>query len=111
MAHQADLYEIGCDGFAILEQHMLISAKPQKVRAPLPPRHPNHQTVIHRKIQPLCQYVYQPQESLVYHAARLHLSHEVTTVITAHESSSIHHDAAVFMDFQRQRNTLKNVLN
>lgn len=108
MAHQADLYEIGCDGFAILEQHMLRSAKPQKNRAPLPPP---RQTVIHRRIQPLCHYVHQPQESLVYHAARLHSSHEVTTVITARESPSIHHDAAVFMDFQRRRTMLKNALN
>ncbi|KAH6769647.1 hypothetical protein C2S52_014450 [Perilla frutescens var. hirtella] len=99
---QADLHDIGREGFAIIEQHFVKRAAkpypPQKSRAP---QH-SHQIIIHRKPHPICHYGYQPQESLVYHTPRVPSSE--VTVITAHEPSMLH-DAAVFMDFQRRRPT------
>ncbi|KAH6769648.1 hypothetical protein C2S52_014451 [Perilla frutescens var. hirtella] len=95
MAHRADLYDIGCDGFEIIEQHFV--KRGAKTYAAQKSRAPHHQPIMHRR--PL---VYQPQESLVYQSTRV--SYSDATVTTSHETSVLQ-DGPVFMDLTRRRPT------
>lgn len=106
MAHKADLVNIGRDGFAIIDEFFGRKVEkpyaPQKSRAPENPAPLIQKKVAAKGPRPINHYIYQPQESHVFHATRV--SSSEATVITSHETALLH-DGTVFMDFPRKRST------